>query len=84
MTIAKCTNTAASSNDSNHNSSTHAALFASGTACHRRRIGNSGIWTFGEAVRSLMASINKEGNTISRRMTWSGSPLRLRDETSVR
>ena len=45
MTIAKCTNTAASSNDSNHHSSTPAAWFASGTAYHGRRYQNLGSWT---------------------------------------
>ena len=45
MTIEKCTNTAASSNDSNHHSSTSAAWFASGTAYHGRRYQNLGSWT---------------------------------------
>ena len=45
MTIAKCTNTAASSNDSNHHSITLAAWFASGTAYHGRRYQNLGSWT---------------------------------------
>ena len=45
MTIAKCTNTAASSNDSNHHSSTPAAWFASGTAYHGRRYQNLRSWT---------------------------------------
>ncbi len=45
MTIAKCTNTAASSNDSSHHSSTPAAWFASGTAYHGRRYQNLGSWT---------------------------------------
>ena len=45
MTIAICTNTAASSNDSNHHSSTPAAWFASGTAYHGRRYQNLGSWT---------------------------------------
>ena len=45
MTIAKYTNTAASSNDSNHHSSTPAAWFASGTAYHGRRYQNLGSWT---------------------------------------
>ena len=45
MTIAKCTNTAAYSNDSNHLSSTPAAWFASGTAYHGRRYQNLGSWT---------------------------------------
>ena len=45
MTIATCTNTAASSNDSNHHSSTPAAWFASGTAYHGRRYQNLGSWT---------------------------------------
>ena len=44
MTIAKCTNTAASSNDSSHHSSTPAAWFASGTAYHERRYQNLGSW----------------------------------------
>ena len=45
MTIAKCTNTAASSNDSNHHSSTPAAWFASGTAYHGRHYQNLVSWT---------------------------------------
>ena len=45
MTIPKCTNTAASSNDINHHSSTPAAWFASGTAYHGRRYQNLGSWT---------------------------------------
>ena len=45
MTIAKCTNTAASSNDSSHHSSTPATWFASGTAYHGRRYQNLGSWT---------------------------------------
>ena len=44
-TIAKCTNTAASSNDSNHHSSTPAAWFASSTAYHGLRYQNIGSWT---------------------------------------
>ena len=46
MTIAKCTNNAASSNDSNHHSSTPAAWFASGTAYPGRRYQNLGSWTY--------------------------------------
>ena len=59
MTIAKCTNTAASSNDSSHHSSTPAAWFASGTAYHGRRYQNLGSWT---SLRSytIVASIPSE------------------------
>ena len=44
MTIAKCTKTAVSSNDSNHLSSTPAAWFASGTADHGRPYRNLGSY----------------------------------------
>ena len=44
MTIAKCTKTAASSNDSNHHSRTPAAWFASGTAHHGRPCQNLASW----------------------------------------
>ena len=45
MTIVKRMNTAASSKDNNHHSSMPAAWFASGAACHGRRIRNLGSWT---------------------------------------
>ena len=45
VTISKCTNTAASSNDSNHHSSMPAAWFASGIAYHRQRYRNLRRWT---------------------------------------
>ena len=44
MTIAKCTKTAVSSNDSNHLSSTPAAWFPSGTADHGRPYRNLGSY----------------------------------------
>ena len=46
MTIAKCTKTAVSSNDSNHLSSTSAAWFASGTADHGRPYRNLGSYLY--------------------------------------
>ena len=46
MTIAKCTNTAASSIDNNHHSSTPTVWFASGTTYHRRRYQNLGSWIY--------------------------------------
>ena len=58
MTIAKCTNTAASSNDSNHHSSTPAAWFASGTALKPLITGDairiSGVGNLGVAIQSLV------------------------------
>ena len=55
MTIAKCTNTASSSNDSNHHSSMPAAWFASGMAYHGRRYHNSGVGHLCVAIQSLIA-----------------------------
>ena len=46
MTIAKCTKTAVSSNDSNHLSSTSAVWFASGTADHGRPYRNIGSYQY--------------------------------------
>ena len=50
MTIAKCTKTAASSNDSNHLSRTPAAWFASGTA--RVPVLESNVMSGPEKIRS--------------------------------
>ena len=54
MTIAKCTKTAASSNDSNHLSRTPAAWFASGTLITGDPIGISGVKYLCVAIRSLV------------------------------
>ena len=59
MTIAKCTNTAASSNDSNHHSSTPAAWFASGTAYHGQRYQNLGSWTSWHSYTIVGMIVNK-------------------------
>ena len=54
MTTAKCTNTAASSNDSNHHSSTPVAWFASGTVITGDAIRISGVGYRCVAIQSLI------------------------------
>ena len=69
MTIAKCTNTAASSNDSNHHSSTPAAWFASGTAYHGRRYQNLGSWTSWRSYTIVDSSAKDAADAILRILT---------------